>query len=228
MNAKERFDKKTIQELVELQNNDLDYAKSQTRVVMYCRTSTKEQHLDCQYEDLLEVAKRMNWRIVKIYEEQVSGTKGVEDRTALKQLMFDASKKRFDKVMIWDVSRLARNMRHLISVCEQLKDYGIHIYSFSQGLDTSTMMGSTFFQMCGIFSSMETELRAERQKLGIARALERGAKFGRKTKLTDDKLKEIKRLRETGLSYNKISKEVGLGHATVYKAVNSTQSEMVV
>jgi len=52
--------------------------------------------------------------------------------------------------------------------------------------------------------------------------------LAKKNALSDDKLKEIKRLRETGLSYNKISKEVGLGHATVYKAVNSTQSEMVV
>jgi DNA invertase Pin-like site-specific DNA recombinase len=227
MNAKERFDKKTIQELVELQNNDLDYAKSQTRVVMYCRTSMKSQKLDLQYKDLLEVAKRMNWRIVRIYEEQVSGTKGVEDRTALKQLLFDASKKRFDKVMIWDVSRLARNMRHLISVCEQLKDYDINIYAYNQNLDTSTMSGQAFFQMCGIFSEMETELRAERQKLGIARALERGAKFGRKSKLTNGKLREIRRLRERGLSFKKISNEVELGVATIHKVVKNMRSEKV-
>jgi len=223
----DKYTAKAIREIIENRNDELDYAKGQTRVAMYCRTSTKEQHLDCQYEDLIEVAKRMEWQIVELYEEQVSGTKGVADRIALERLLLDASQKRFDKVMIWDVSRLARNMRHLISVCEQLKDYDIHIYSYSQNLDTSTMSGQAFFQMCGIFSSMETSLRAERQKLGIARALERGAKFGRKTKLTDGKLREIKRLRETGLSYNKISKEVGLGHATVFKAVKNMQSEMV-
>ena len=223
----DKYTAKAIREIIENRNDELDYAKGQTRVAMYCRTSTKEQHLDCQYQDLIEVAKRMEWQIVELYEEQVSGTKGVADRIALERLLLDASKKRFDKVMIWDVSRLARNMRHLISVCEQLKDYGIHIYSYSQNLDTSTMSGQAFFQMCGIFSSMETSLRAERQKLGIARALERGTKFGRKTKLTDGKLMEIKRLRETGLSYNKISKEVGLGHATVFKAVKNMQSEMV-
>jgi DNA invertase Pin-like site-specific DNA recombinase len=223
----DKYTAKAIREIIENRNDELDYAKGQTRVAMYCRTSTKEQHLDCQYEDLIEVAKRMEWQIVELYEEQVSGTKGVVDRNELERLLLDASKKRFDKVMIWDVSRLARNMRHLISVCEQLKDYGIHIYSYSQNLDTSTMSGQAFFQMCGIFSSMETSLRAERQKLGIARALERGAKFGRKTKLTKSKLDEIRRLRERGLSLKKISNEVELGVATIHKAVKNMRSEMV-
>ena len=223
----DKYTAKAIREIIENRNDELDYAKGQTRVALYCRTSMKSQHLDLQYKDLVETAKRMDWKIVELYEEQVSGTKGVEERSALERMLLDASQKRFDKVMIYSVCRLARNMKHLISVCEQLKDYGIHIYSYSQNLDTSTMSGQAFFQMCGIFSSMETSLRAERQKLGIARALQRGAKFGRKTKLTDGKLREIKRLRETGLSYNKISKVVGLGHATVYKAVKSIQSEMV-
>ena len=223
----DKYTEKAISEMIELQNYELDYAKGQTRVAMYCRTSTKEQHLDLQYKDLLEVAKRMNWRIVKHFEEQVSGTKGVAERSSLEQMLLSASKKEFDKVMIWDVSRLARNMRHLISVCEQLKDYGIHIYAYNQNLDTSTMSGQAFFQMCGIFSEMETELRAERQKLGIARALERGAKFGRKSKLTKSKLDEIRRLRERGLSFKNISNEVELGVATIHKAVKNMHSEMV-
>ncbi len=169
----------------------------------------------------------MDWKIVELYEEQVSGTKGVEERSALEQMLLGASQKRFDKVMIWDVSRLVRNMKHLISVCEQLKDYGIHIYAYTQNLDTSTMMGRAFFDMCGIFSSMETSLRAERQKLGIARALERGAKFGRKSKLTKTKLDEIRRLRERGLSFKNISNEVELGVATIHKTVKNMHSEKV-
>ena len=223
----DRYTQKAIDEIIANRNDELDYAKGQTRVALYCRTSMKSQHLDLQYKDLVETAKRMDWKIVELYEEQVSGTKGVEERSALERMLLDASQKRFDKVMIYSVCRLARNMKHLISVCEQLKDYGIHIYAYSQNLDTSTMSGQAFFQMCGIFSSMETELRAERQKLGIARALERGAKFGRKSKLTKSKLDEIRRLRERGLSFKKISNEVELGVATIHKAVKNMHSEMV-
>ncbi len=197
-------------------------------VAIYVRVSTSGQTTENQIIELAEVCERNKWNIVRVYNETISGTKGVDERAELNLMMKDASRKKFDKIVVWSVDRLSRSMNSLVSVLSQMKDIGVDIYSFQQGIDTSTTMGSSFFQMVGIFAEFENNLRAERQKIGIKRALENGAKFGRKTKLTDDKLREITRLRETGLSYNKISKEVGLGHATVYKAVNSTQSEMVV
>ena len=66
---------KAIDKIIENRNDELDYAKGQTRVALYCRTSMKSQHLDLQYKDLVETAKRMDWKIVELYEEQVSGTK---------------------------------------------------------------------------------------------------------------------------------------------------------
>ena len=199
-------------------------------VALYVRVSTSSQHTENQIWELKEICSRNRWNIVEIYDETASGVLGAnhKNRTELKRLLDDAGRKKFDKVVVWSVDRIGRSMKHLVNVLSQLKDIGCDIYSYKQAIDTSTTMGSSFFHMVGIFAELENNMRAERQKIGIRRALENGAKFGRKTKLTDDKLREITRLRETGLSYNKISKEVGLGHATVYKAVNSTQSEMVV
>ena len=39
-------------------------------------------------------------------------------------------------------------------------------------------MGAFFFHMAGIFPELEHNLRAERQKIGIKRAMKKGVKFG--------------------------------------------------
>jgi DNA invertase Pin-like site-specific DNA recombinase len=41
-------------------------------------------------------------------------------------------------------------------VLSQLKDLDVDIYSYKQGIDTSTTMGSSFFHMVGIFAELET------------------------------------------------------------------------
>ena len=41
--------------------------------------------------------------------------------------------------------------------------------------------------MVGIFSELENNLRSERQKIGIKRALSQGVKFGRKDVVDEDK-----------------------------------------
>ena len=91
--------------------------------------------------------------MVEEYNETVSGTKGQNDRDELKRMLIDASRKKFDKVVVWSVDRLGRNMKHLVSILSQLKDLDIDLYAYKQGIDTSTTMGSSFYYMVGIFSN---------------------------------------------------------------------------
>ena len=71
--------------------------------------------------------------------------------------------------------------------------------------------------MVGIFAELENNMRSERQKIGIRRALESGAKFGRKSKLSKSVLTQIHSLREQGQSMRQISKELDISVATVHK-----------
>ena len=48
---------------------------------------------------------------------------------------------------------------------------------------------------------------------GIAKAKDRGVKFGRKRELTDDRVEEIRALRQSG--------ETGFSKASVYRALNA-------
>lgn len=186
-------------------------------VAIFVRVSSLQQTTENQRLELYEVCERNDWTIVEEYNETVSGTKGEDERDELKRMLTDASRKRFQKLVVWSVDRLGRNMRHLVTVLSQMKDLDIDIYSYKQGIDTSTTMGSSFFYMVGIFAELENNMRSERQKIGIRRALESGAKFGRKSKLSKSVLNKIHSFREQGLSMRQISKELDLSVATVHK-----------
>ena len=72
--------------------------------------------------------------------------------------------------------------------------------------------------MLGVFSEFETNLRKERQIEVIAKAKERGVYKGRKPSVDVDKVKELK---EEGLGTSATAKELGIGRASVYRALGA-------
>jgi len=191
------------------------------KVAVYVRVSTQQQTTENQLLELYEVCERNDWTIVDEYNETVSGTKGVNDRKELDRMLKDASRKKFQKVVVWSVDRVGRSMKHLVSVLSQLKDLDIDIYSYKQGIDTSTTMGSSFFHMVGIFAELENNMRRERQIVGIKRALKDGVKFGRKDVVDEDKEYQIWQLRTKGKSIRAIAKEVGISVGRTHKVCSS-------
>jgi DNA invertase Pin-like site-specific DNA recombinase len=194
-------------------------------VVIYVRVSTSGQTTENQIIELAEVCERNKWNIVKVYNETMSGTKGVDERSELSRLMKDASRKKFDKIVVWSVDRLSRSMTHLVNVLSQMKDVGVDIYSYKQGIDTSTTMGSSFFQMVGIFAELENNMRKERQSIGIKRALSQGVKFGRRKVVDEDTELDIVEMRHKGKTLRYIAKKTGISLGSVQK-VCSTKSPL--
>ena len=70
----------------------------------------------------------------------------------------------------------------------------------------------------GVFGEFETNLRKERQMEGIAKANERGVYKGRKPSVDVEKVKELK---AEGLGASAIAKQMGIGRASVYRALGS-------
>ena len=86
------------------------------KVGIYVRVSTLQQTTENQLLELYEICERNDWTVVEEYNETVSGTKGVDSRSELNRLLKDASRKKFEKVVIWSVDRLGRSMKHLVMV----------------------------------------------------------------------------------------------------------------
>ena len=213
--------KKHIDEMVKSyrEDDELDFVLD---VALYVRVSTSSQHTENQIYELKEICKRNRWNIVEIYDETISGTKGVNERAELNRMLEDATRKKFSKIVVWSVDRLSRSMKSLVNVLSQLKDIDCDIYSYQQGIDTSTTMGSSFFHMIGIFSELENNIRKERQSIGIRRALENGAKFGRKSIMSDKLVKSVVDLRNQGLSMRKIATELDISTFVVQKSLKTS------
>ena len=85
-----------------------------------------------------------------------------------------------------------------------------------QPIDTRISAGKCFLDMLGVFGKFETNLRKESQMEGIAKAKERGVYKGRKPSVDLEKVKE---LRGSGMGGSAIAKELGIGRASVYRAL---------
>ena len=78
--------------------------------------------------------------------------------------------------------------------------------------------------MLGVFAEFETNLRKERQLEGIAKAKAAGVYKGRRP--TVDVLR-VRALRQEGIGPSAIAKTLGIGRASVYRALDDQTSDGV-
>jgi DNA invertase Pin-like site-specific DNA recombinase len=67
----------------------------------------------------------------------------------------------------------------------------------------------------------ENDIRRERQLDGIAKAKERGVRFGVQPKLTETVVNQIRKLRRSE-TVHEIMRQTGLSKASVYRALSRT------
>ena len=178
------------------------------KVSLLLRVSTTGQTTDNQEKELIELCKRRDFQIVDIYKETVSGTKKNEDRKEFSRMLNDMKKRKWEKLVVWSVDRLGRDIKELIKTLSLLDDYKISLYSYQQNLDTDDSMGRMFFYFVSIFSEFETNIRKERQKVGIERIRQLGKKYGGNDFISDEVKKKIVELKKNGLSYRKIKEKI--------------------
>ncbi len=189
-----------------------DSTPHSTRVAIYARVSTTEQSTDSQLLDLRRYVRERGWNIFKEYvDEGISGTK--DSRPGLNELMNDAKKRRFGVVLVWRFDRFARSTRHLINALEEFKNLRIDFVSYQENIDTSSPLGSAIFTIISAVAQLERDIIAERVKAGLRRAKENGKKLGRPRAAIDPA--EIHRLREQGMSFRAIARQLGVSHPTV-------------
>ena len=92
-----------------------------TNVCLFLRISTSQQTTENQKIELLELCKRRNFNIVEIYEETISGTKKNEDRKELSRMLGDMKKKRWTKIIVWDLSRISREYPSVFCLFEDIR-----------------------------------------------------------------------------------------------------------
>ena len=189
------------------------------RVVTYKRTSTDHQEVENQTSSLDNQIKVLGWTRVGEYSEVQSGIKSRDNRPQLRQLMEDARRRQFDRVMVYLLDRLGRSVVDVINTINELEEVGVHIFVVKNAIDTSTQQGKLFTYFCSIFGEMERDMLLSRQKESIKRLRGKGAKWGRGTLLDEKKNDEIHTLRKDGLSHRKIAETLNISKGSVQHAL---------
>jgi len=180
----------------------------------YCRVSTLDQNPTMQKDAILK-----RYPNAKIITEKKSGTttKGRDQLQTLLKIIDEG-----EKVVVWKLDRLARNMKDLLDIVDHIQAKGASLEILDQSIDTSTAAGNAFLQMLGVFAEFETNLRKERQMAGIAKAKAKGVYTGRKPALNDAQKAEIRDKKQKGMNPSQLSKEYGVSRGTVYNILKES------
>lgn len=188
------------------------------KVVIYARVSTVIQDYDRQIDELKDYAERMNYQVVKVFSEKISGAKKIADRNALSELLDYVRNNKVDKVLIYECSRLSRRIVDFLQVIEELNELKVSLYIHQNGLETLLQDGSInpiaslVLGIIAQFNSMERSLIRSRMESGYNHFRDKGGKVGRKQgykKSTEDMKEEYVeeiRLLKKGISLRNVAK----------------------
>lgn len=158
-----------------------------------------------------------------IYEDQASGTK--QDRPHLAACL-KALRVGEDTLVVWKLDRLGRNLRHLVTVVEELttRRIGLKVLT-GQGaaIDTTTAAGKLVFGIFAALAEYERELIRERTIAGLDSARARGRKGGRPFKMTPAKVRlAAAAMGKPGTHVGDLCRELGVTRQTLYRHVSPT------
>lgn len=178
--------------------------------VGYARVSSVGQSLEVQLERLSGCDK--------VFQEKHTGT--TADRPQLKACL--QYLREGDTLVVTKLDRLARSTFHLTQIADRLKSNGVELEVIDQNIDTSSPTGRLMFNILATIAEFETEIRKERQLEGIAKAKDRGVRFGRKPTLTDDDRESIRSKRSEGKLIKELMREYSVSKATVYRVLSGS------
>ena len=174
--------------------------------VGYIRVSSLDQNTERQLDGItLDIR----------FEEHCSGkdTKRPQLQACLNHL------RRGDTLHVHSIDRLARNLKDLQSLVEDLTERGVTIQFHKENLTftgTENPMQRLMLQMMGAFAEFERSMIRERQREGIAAAKKRGKKIGASPKLSKQQIAAVKKRAKAGESKKALATEYGVSRQTIY------------
>ncbi|WP_420558805.1 recombinase family protein [Roseovarius sp.] len=178
-------------------------------LIGYARTSTLEQKssIETQRESLRAIGCERVW------EEQTSS---IGPREALRGAVSFC--REGDALVVTKLDRLARSVRHLGEIVEELEGKRVGLRILDLGLDTSNATGKLMLNVLGSVAQFEREMMLERQREGIAKAKALGKYKGRSPKARE-KAAEIRELLAQGFNKRQIARQLRISERSVFRVL---------
>lgn len=182
-----------------------------TQRVAYVRVSSAGQNLDRQLEAVGEVDKTYSE-----YQSAAAASERPELRKAIKYV------REGDTLVVSSIDRLARSLRDMLTIMEELEQKGVTVEFCTQGLtirpgggDLTTRL---ILHIITAVAQSEREMIRARQAEGIAIAKKTPGKYaGRKRRLNSDQIREIRNAVASGVPKAQIARTYGISRNTLYR-----------
>lgn len=189
------------------------------KAALYARVSTTDQHVENQIEELRTYVGSRGWSATEYVDKGVSGAK--DRRPALDELLKAAKRRKFDVLVAWRLDRVGRNLKHLVTLLEELDALGIGFVSLNEGIDLRTPAGRLQLHILAALSEFERARIQERVRAGLARAKAQGRRLGRRERQIP--AEDIAAVR--GLPIREAARRLGIPRTTLQRALARIPSE---
>ena len=203
------------------------------KTAIYSRVSSESERQDTerQTKELQQYAKRMNYEVVEVFEEKVSGFKKNDQRPVFSKMLELAKEGSIDKILVWELSRIGRSVLQSLQNIQLLHDLKVGLYIKNFNLETlnedKTPNSLSMFMVQILFSvaNMESQMTLSRLQSGYRNHIKKNGNqsVGRKKGNTDcdekilNRHSDVVRLIKRGLSIRNISAITNKSTNTVLK-----------
>lgn len=155
-------------------------------ILGYARVSTKDQNLHGQRDALVAAGAE------RIFADTITGT--ARSRPELDRMLGEL--RRGDVVVVTKYDRLARSLKDLLEIVDQIQARGAGFRSLGEDIDTTSPAGRLVFHVFASIAQFERERIVERTKEGLEAARKRGRVGGRPPALSPAQKIEVRRMRD--------------------------------
>jgi len=186
------------------------------KVSLYLRISKESSELDNQRLVLQDYCEKMNYEIVDIYADIISGAS--TKRPEFNRMLSDASKHKFSLLLFYSLDRFSRSgTRDTIRYLQLLDDYNVMYKSYTeQYIDSSGIFKDVIIALLSTLAKQERIRISERVHAGLARARQKGRVGGRPA-LDELKIEKIRKMKLAGKSVMDISRIMKISRGSVYQ-----------
>ena len=211
--------------------------------VIYARVSSQNDRQDTkrQVQDLERYAESQNLRVLKVYEEHISGAKKIEERQVLSECLEYCTSHSVKILLVSELSRLGRSTLQVLRSLEILHEAKVSVYIQNIGISSLQPNGevnpiaSIMITILAEMSNIERSNIQYRLNSGRKQYIERGGRLGRKpgsrktTEQMKEEYKEVISLLKKDYSIRNVAKLTGCSVQTVQTVknlfINSKQAD---
>ncbi|OQA29519.1 MAG: DNA-invertase hin [Betaproteobacteria bacterium ADurb.Bin341] len=179
-------------------------------IIGYARVSTQDQNPALQTDALAKAGCE------QVFHEKATGAS--KDRPELAACL--RTLRSGDTLVVWKLDRLARSLKDLVDIIDDLQKHGVGFRSLTEAIDTTSTGGRLVFHIFGALAEFEHSLIRERTIAGLAAARARGRHGGRKPAMTKADVRKVAAmLSDPKITKTEVARHFGVSRVTLNSAL---------